>query len=308
VVDVSWEKKGLLFSPDRKHPWMQTHAQLPTPDPVGGNLYRIYFASRDSEQRSSINYVELDITQPKTILRVSDKPVLTCGAQNTFDEHGVLPASIVTFGNKKYFFYTGWRRGSEPGLFHYAAGLAVSEDGGKSFTRFSTTPILALSKHDPCLVASPFVFIEGDLWKMFYVSGFQWEKNDQGPRPFYHIKYAYSKDGIHWTRNGDVAIDFKSKDERNIARTWVVKDGKIDRVWYCYASLEQKYRIGYAESSDGIHFVRKDDQVNIDLSTQGFDNEMMCYPSVFDHQGKKYMLYNGNSYGKDGFGMAVLES
>jgi predicted GH43/DUF377 family glycosyl hydrolase len=308
VAGVSWEKRGVLFAPDGKYPWMQTHAQLPTPDLIGGNIYRIYFASRDGEQRSSINFIEIDITQPKKILRVSDQPVLTCGPKDHFDEHGVLPASIVSAGEKKYLYYTGWRRGSEPGLFHYAAGLAVSSDGGRLFQRYSNDPVLPLSKHDPCLVASPFVLIEGGLWKMFYVSGFLWEKNAQGPRPFYHIKYAYSSDGVHWMRNGDVAIDFKTKDERNIARTWVIKDDNTYRAWYCYASLEQKYRIGYAESIDGIHFQRNDDQANIDLSGKGFDQEMMCYPSIVKQTGMMIMFYNGNSYGKDGFGMAVLES
>ena len=30
----------------------------------------------------------------------------------------------------------------------------------------------------------------------------------------------------------------------------------------------------------------------------GWDSEMIAYPFVFDHKGNRYMLYNGNSYGK----------
>ena len=47
--------------------------------------------------------------------------------------------------------------------------------------------------------------------------------------------------------------------------------------------------------------------VGIDVSKNGWDSEMICYPYVFDHKGKRYMLYNGNGYGKTGFGLAVLE-
>jgi len=34
---------------------------------------------------------------------------------------------------------------------------------------------------------------------------------------------------------------------------------------------------------------------------------MVEYPFVFEHNGLRYMLYNGNSYGKTGFGIAVLD-
>ncbi len=34
---------------------------------------------------------------------------------------------------------------------------------------------------------------------------------------------------------------------------------------------------------------------------------MIEFPRVFDHGGRRFMLYNGNGYGKTGFGLAVLE-
>jgi hypothetical protein len=35
---------------------------------------------------------------------------------------------------------------------------------------------------------------------------------------------------------------------------------------------------------------------------------MIEYPCVFDHGGRRYLLYSGNGFGKAGFGIAVLES
>ena len=35
---------------------------------------------------------------------------------------------------------------------------------------------------------------------------------------------------------------------------------------------------------------------------------MICYPNVFNHQGKKFMLYNGNGYGRGGFGYVIWEN
>ena len=34
---------------------------------------------------------------------------------------------------------------------------------------------------------------------------------------------------------------------------------------------------------------------------------MQCYPNVFEMDNEIYMLYNGNAFGKYGFGLAKLE-
>ena len=34
---------------------------------------------------------------------------------------------------------------------------------------------------------------------------------------------------------------------------------------------------------------------------------MLCYPHAFELRGKVYLLYNGNEFGRYGFGLAVLE-
>ena len=52
--------------------------------------------------------------------------------------------------------------------------------------------------------------------------------------------------------------------------------------------------------------MRKDEEVGVDISESGWDYEMICYPFVWEHKGEKYMLYNGNSYGKTGVGLAIL--
>jgi hypothetical protein len=77
-------------------------------------------------------------------------------------------------------------------------------------------------------------------------------------------------------------------------------------MWYSYRDLNSTYRIGYAESFDGLKWTRLDDIVRLDLSANGWDNEMICYPFILDHEGSRYMLYNGNGYGRTGFGIAKL--
>ena len=74
-------------------------------------------------------------------------------------------------------------------------------------------------------------------------------------------------------------------------------------MWFGYK--KDHYRIGYAESTDGIQWDRKDNEVNIDVSDSGFDSIMMEYASIIKHKNKYIMFYNGNNYGFDGIGLAV---
>ena len=75
-------------------------------------------------------------------------------------------------------------------------------------------------------------------------------------------------------------------------------------MWYSYRG--QSYRLGYAESANGLNWQRKDGQVGIDVSDAGWDSEMIEYAHVFAHKGEQYMLYNGDGYGKTGVGLAIL--
>ena len=198
----------------------------------------------------------------------------------------------------------GWNPGVRSPLFYSTIGLAVSNDGGESFRRYSQAPIMARSDYDPCLVTAPFVLLEGGRWRMWYVSGYKWEEIAGELCSYYHIKYAESKDGINWDRQGIVAIDNRPG-ERNIARPSVLKDGDVYRMWYSYSTCAG-YRIGYAISSDGIVWNRLDSQAGLDLSSEGWDSQSAAYPHVFKHNDQLYMAYNGNNFGKDGFGLAIL--
>lgn len=300
---MKWHKLGLIFSPSGQYSWMQTHASLPVVLRLDSNIYRIYFASRDGQNRSHVGYAEFDIKSPPKILGLSDRPALAPGPLGHFDDHGVYAASIVEFEQQVFMYYIGWNPGVKRPLFYASIGLAVSQDGGTTFQKISPAPIMARSEFDPCLVTSPCVIIDDGIWRMWYVSGFKWEKKGENLHSLYHIKYAESKDGIHWTRNGLVCIELRPR-ERNVARPCVIKDNGMYKMWYSY-NFDQGYRIGYAESLDGYVWTRMDDQVGINVSSSGWDSKALAYPWVLKHEGKKYMLYNGNQFGKHGFGLAV---
>src|SRR5438876_315820 len=137
---------------------------------------------------------------------------------------------------------------------------------------------------------------------MWYVSGTHWEPAAPEPRHYYNIRYADSDNGRTWRRDGRTAIDFEHADEYAFAHPCVIRDPDAYRMWYSYRG--DTYRVGYAESRDGINWVRLDQHVGIEPSETGWDSEMIEYAHVFDCEGRRYMLYNGNGYGRTGFGLA----
>jgi hypothetical protein len=299
----NWIKKGLLFEPLGDLDWARSHAALPVADHVD-DRYRIYFSSRDKRERAQIGFFEVDIDDPKEILRLAKEPVIGLGPLGAFDDSGVTTSCIVTQDGRKFLYYSGWTVGvTVP--FYFFVGLAISEDGGGTYQRASPAPILERNEIDPYLTASPFVLVEDGVWRMWYVSGTGWEMRGKQPRHYYHIKYAESADGIHWRREGLVCIDYESRDEYAIARPCVVKEEGIYKMWYSHRG--DRYRIGYAESADGLRWQRKDDESGIEVSESGWDSEMLAYPFVFDVKGRRYMLYNGNGYGHTGIGLALLD-
>lgn len=307
---MKWRKIGFFELPRGERPWMQSHAQLPTPIVIDDNLVRVFFATRTTSQRSHVTYVDLGISMDGKrvdVEKMSSTPTLSPGAYGCFDEHGVYPSCVVRSNGIYYLYFIGWNQGVEAPLFYASVGLATSEDG-INFERDSPAPLLARSRHDPCLVTSPHVYIDDSKWRMTYVSGIKWSRNaDGGLQSHYHIKSAEGSGPRHWSRHGQIAIDFKPR-ETNIARPAVVKirDGSY-RMWYSYVSADiGKYRIGYAESVNGTDWIRMDNRAGVSLDSEDC-REMVCYPAVFEVAGRHYMLYNGDQFGRAGFCIAKGE-
>ena len=304
---MGWKKLGLIFQPDSRKWWMQSHASLPTPLQIEGSIYRVYFASRDADNRSHVGFFDIDLNNPKKILRVSREPVLRPGPLGCFDDHGVYAASAVRHGGNVYLYTIGWNPGCRTPLFYASIGLAISVDGGETFQKYGRAPIMARSEYDPCLVTSPVVLKEDSLWRMWYVSGYYWDESSKIPQSYYHVKYAESEDGVHWRREGVVCLDHEYPGEKNISRTWVIPADDGYCAWYSY-NKGDGYKIGYAESQNGLVWKRKDDEATIHPSKSGWDSDAQAYPVTIEHQGDLFMLYNGNNFGRDGVGLAIWEA
>jgi hypothetical protein len=102
-----------------------------------------------------------------------------------------------------------------------------------------------------------------------------------------------------------VAIDY-GEGEYAFGRPCVMHDRDTGRYRMWFSVRGSAYRLGYAESLDGIIWQRDDQEAHLPLSPSGWDSEMITYPVVFAAEGILQMLYNGNGYGRTGIGMATL--
>lgn len=307
---IHWKKQGLIFCPDQGFWWSQSHAQLPIADGYINGIFRIYYASRDAQGRSRIGYIETEKDNPQKVVYVHPEPILDLGEAGTFDDNGMMPVALVDRGDVKLLYYAGWNgRTSIP--YHNAIGLAISKDQGKTFTRYGQGPIMDRSVHEPFATGTLHIHAEQNIWKAWYQSVIKWALAEGRYEPFYHLKYAESINGIDWNRDGHVAIDL-TEEEAGICSATVLQVNNGYCMWYAYRKKGNyrfdprlSYRIGFATSQDGKNWLRNDERSGIGPSESGWDSEMIAYPNVIVWQDRTYMFYNGNGFGKTGFGFAT---
>lgn len=313
-----WKKLGLLFSPQKteQREWLQEFAQAPCVLSFD-NFIRVYFSCRpradaNGQYVSYSSYVDLDKNNLFENQRLADSPILSLGKLGTYDEFGTYPVSVVKHNNEYRAYYAGWTR-CESVPFNVAIGMAVSKNEGKTFERLGDGPILSYSSDEPFILSGPKIRWFNNKWYLFYIAGRKWVMDKGKPEPVYKIRMATSEDGINWIKaNKDLIPSRVEENEAQASPDVFYKNGKY-HMFFCYRfsteyrSHKNGYRIGYAYSTDLIHWTRDDSKVGIDVSEEGWDSEMISYPHIFELNNKLYMLYLGNQVGRQGFGIAELE-
>lgn len=313
---LNWNKKGLLFSPQNENTpnWMQTFAQAPHVI-LYKDFLRVYFSCRPNpdENGQFVSYSAfVDFDFDFKILKISNEPILELGSLGTFDEFGTYPVSVLKKDKKYELFYAGWTRCSSV-PFNTAIGKAISSDGEK-FKKLGIGPILPYTLDEPFVMSGPKIRFFNNIYYLFYIAGTEWIMDCDKPEPIYKIRLATSDDGVHFKKKNIQLISDKLGElEAQASPDVIYKNGKY-HMFFCYRGgkdyrgKENGYRIGYASSADLINWERNDNYVGIDVSSEGWDAEMISYPHVFELNNQIHMLYLGNGVGREGFGRATLEN
>jgi hypothetical protein len=296
---MNWDKLGKIFEFKTINTDLLTHASNPLALHLKEDVFRVFFSSRDKDNKSSVAFVDIDIFTKK-IYKLS-QTAFKYGEENSFYSHGVSIGNIYTIKEKAYILFMGWQiKNSE----HWRGDIGRLSLDNSRLSLFPKEAFMICDKEDQVSLSYPWVIFDEGIYKMWYGSTDNWTSSNT--EMIHVIKYATSKDGENWEKHG-LAIPFEVGVAQAFSRPTVIKEKGMYKMWFSYRSGDgTKYRIGYAHSTDGKNW-KRELHSGIDVSTNGWDSEMICYPFVFRHKEETYMLYNGNDYGKTGFGLARLE-
>ncbi|MCS6955189.1 MAG: hypothetical protein NZM44_02405 [Candidatus Calescibacterium sp.] len=302
---MKWKKLNRIYEPISIDNYLVSHASNPLPIFIDENIIKIFFSGRDKNNRSSVGYFDFSIKKLK-VIKICEKSIFNFGNENSFYSHGVSIGCHYRISNEIYILFMGWQIREKE---HWRGDIGrIHLDNDLQKMKLNPEEVfMGSDKEDPISLSYPFVIFDDNqkIYRMWYGSTISW--TSENGEMIHVIKYTTSKDGQKWKKKG-LAVPYKIGEYQAFSRPCIIKDNKGYHMWYSYRGGNgQKYKIGYAFSNDGQFFEPQHHKTGISTSKEGWDSEMICYPYVFDFNGERYMLYNGNGYGKTGIGIGILE-
>ena len=301
---MGWVKQGHVFAPDGASAWARGYASFPTAVGRPNGEIRVYYTALDADHQGRSSYVDVAADEPRRIIRCGAGPVLELGAMGDFDDCGANVFSVATLAGRRLFYYQGWQHTRKVPYLIFT-GLATEAADGDALVKHQRTPVLDRTPDESTMRAAPFVLNEGGGLRMWYVSCAHWRIVDGAPRYLVSIRTAASTDGVCWVADPVVCLEPQG-DEYAVGRPSVLRTSRGYEMWFSVRSASRPYRLGHARSDDGMKWVRDDAPESlIETSQQGWDAQMVCYPCVIEHEGRRLLFYNGNRHGQTGFGVAL---
>lgn len=286
-----------------------------------GDEIRLYYAGGDGDGRRRICLATAPVGDLRDWTRHG--PLFDVGAPGAFDEKWCVLPHVIRFAPARWHLYYTGRWSTGKGLSSFTGiGLAASDDG-EAWRRHSDEPILPCSDADG---APDSVGVAGGSvlnvalpdrsseWRFYYTGCPSMGDTvflDQQKR----ICLAISTDGIAWEKRGALMERIDERDYENIAVAGPLVEQLPDgafRMWYSAIGTRWGYySICSAESDNGLAWRRGErcgDNLQLTPAGNGWEREMVEYPSVIEIDGRLHMFYCGNGYGATGIGLAAAEA
>lgn len=278
---------------------------------VSPEEWRLYYSSRGQ----GIGFATGDLQEPTRWQRFARNPVFRPGQPGRFDQDGVIMPEIVKLSDTHWYMYyvgLGPPATDHPAAGPWLTGLAESRDGGLSWRRVSEDPIIEAglpNTYDGSGTGTVSVLKTDRGWWMWYTAV------TRGAPPLFSLALATSPDGIHWTKhaaNPVLTFDpFLPYEAVAVSKPHVLYEDGVFKLWYSASGfLKQNYersfyRISYAESEDGVHWIRYPANPVLDVGPQGsWDDRMVEYPEVVRSGETLHLWYSGNGFGDVGYAAA----
>lgn len=253
-------------------------------------IYKAWYIGYDEFENDRVGYA----TSPDGINWTKDAsyPFFPLGEEGSWDERGIDYVNVVHVGGTYHMWYIG------EGGDHYRIGYAFSADG-INWEKHPGNPVLDLGdtgSWDDEELLHPSVVYDGELYHMWY--------NGIG-QSHQHTGYATSTDGITWEKySGNPVLttgeDGSWDDDELVLMCTVYHDNTFHMLYGASDGTdEDKYlRVGYATSTDGIHWEKDIHNPVLDIGDAGaWDSEGVIATSVIydSNLGIYKMWYGGLS-------------
>ena len=291
------------WSKDGHHSFLQ-----PNPILLENGLLRIYGGVRDSKGVSRIHYVECDPKDPSKILNFSKDCVLDIGLPGNFDDNGVVPTIVrMVSKNEIWMYFAGYQIPKNVKFLAFG-GLAISKDGGETFTRFQSNPVMDRENGEEFFRVPHSMMFSSDrnIWQVWYGGGNSFIQQEGKSSPSYDIRYCESLDGVVFPP-GKIVLTFVDVDETRIGRPFVIKSDNQFEMYFARYTAKETFRLTRAFSTDGIKWERDDSNIFLGEVDSQYDSKMASYPSIYQHENTEYLIYNGNDYGQTGYCWAIRQ-
>ena len=288
-----WHKHGLIYNSGK--------AQCPVVS-KNEDYWRIYFTSRDNDNRNIANFIDVEAGSPSKIKHKKEW-FMQPGKTGDCDVAGVMPTA---FHNNK-LYYIGWTLRQDVPYFNYTC---VAQKYGESYNKLG--PVLSPTIKDSGYSGTLGIYDAEHILLGYYLSCMDWLPDENNKvQPSYNIKIATSIDGLHWNKLGKTAINLE-KDEAGISSATVIRHNHLFHMWFSVRKAknfrnkkENAYKIKHATSKDGYTWTR--DENYAILPELEFEKVMCAYPSIIKHDDKIHMFYNGDGFGQTGIAHATME-
>lgn len=307
---MTFERKGLVCDASTLNlPWFRKNAMVPIPCLMDSGRLRIYLTMCDEKNVGRIGYLDVDPGNPSRIIDVSQEPLIDVGQPGTYDDNGVVTASLLKDDGRLLLYYSGYELSTKI-PYKIFCGVAESMDGGTTFRKLNKASILPPVDDELFNRCAPYVRRFGDSYRMYYLgdAGNMWRADRNGHKvPMYTLKTLDSNDPVRWPlAAGSTVMPFEDPEECGITLPNIWQDDGIYRMVYSIRRVNDGYKLGYAESADGRTFVRKDSELLFVGDRAEWEREMMCFAELITVGDRSYMFYCGNHYGIGGVGWAEL--
>jgi hypothetical protein len=283
----------------------QSHAMLPTPWLLEDRI-RVFYATCDADLRGRVVFADLARTPPYAVIGVEERPALDLGPPGAFDCDGVNPSQVIAARGAIQLLYIGWRRDVDGAPYTLLTGLAQSRDGGRSFER-RRAPLLPATLTEPLFRTAPFATRGPGGWELLYIGGDRFLAGETRPLPLYALRRMRSPRLDRWPAAGEalLAPDL-SRGEIGFGRPviWRPETGEPVLI------VSRRTRLGYEMLQaplSGVEAGRPAFSPVLGDGRDDWDSDMTCFGAPLRVDGRDLLFYNGNQYGRTGFGIAARD-